>query len=247
MSKLCRLTKLLIILMLFVSAPSYAEENASNPLASVNNVDTRWQYTSADAGDRHDMFIDGAYMIHPKLKLKYELHYNYTDITGSDEHGFEMVVIKPIYFPSQNKLNESWGMKTAIGLDWIIEFNNEDKGIGVGADQFGPFGGLAFSHFESGFVAIPLIQQFISYSGDTDVNTTAARLIALKPFGQGYWGKLDLIVPYDWEGKTWPITSEIQVGYNFNKGFAMYADGLIGIGADRPYDAGIGIGLRFKY
>ncbi len=66
-----------------------AEENASNPLAAVNNVDLRWQFTSADAGDTHDVFVDGAYMLMPKLKLKYELHYNFTDVTGSDENDFE--------------------------------------------------------------------------------------------------------------------------------------------------------------
>ena len=57
-----------------VTGIAAAEENASNPLAAVNNVDLRWQYTSADAGDKHDVFVDGAYMLMPKLKLKYELH-----------------------------------------------------------------------------------------------------------------------------------------------------------------------------
>jgi hypothetical protein len=37
-----------------------AEENASNPLAAVNNVDLSWQFTSADPGDKHDFFVDGA-------------------------------------------------------------------------------------------------------------------------------------------------------------------------------------------
>ncbi len=60
MYKLYKLAKLSVILMLVASATSYVEENASNPLASVNNVDARWQYTPADAGDRHDLFIDDA-------------------------------------------------------------------------------------------------------------------------------------------------------------------------------------------
>ncbi len=93
-----------------VTSMAAAEENASNPLAAVNNVDFRWQFTSADAGDTHDVFIDGAYMVLPELKLKYELHYKFTDVTGSDENDFEKVVIKPIYFPSQTKLNEDWGL-----------------------------------------------------------------------------------------------------------------------------------------
>ncbi len=224
-----------------------AEENASNPLAAVNNVDLRWQFTSSDARDRHDVFIDGAYMLLPVLKLKFELHYNFTDVTGSDENDFEKVVIKPIYFPYQSKLNEDWGIKAAVGFDAIIEFGNEDKGIGVGADQIAPFGGFAFAHLPSGLVLIPLLQHFVSFNGDTDVSQTAARLIALKPFGKGYWVKLDAKVPYDWENELWPITAEIQLGYNLGPSWAIYADGLVGIGHDRPYDAGAGLGLRFKF
>lgn len=233
--------------LMLATSMAAADENASNPLAAVNNVDLRWQYTSADAGDTHDVFIDGAYMVLPKLKLKYELHYKFTDVTGFDEHDFEKLVIKPIYFPFQTKLNENWGLKGAVGFDWIVEFGNEDKGIGVGADQIAPLVGLAFAHLPSRLVLIPLVQHFISYNGDTDVNMTAARLIALKPFGRGYWAKLDAKVPYDWENEQWPASAEIQVGYNLGPSWAVYAEGLVGIGSDRPYDAGVGLGLRFKF
>ena len=230
-----------------VTGMASAEENASNPLAAVNNVDLRWQYTSADAFDRHDVFVDASHMMLPKLKLKYEVHYNFTDVTGSDENDLEKLVIRPIYFPYQSKLNEAWGIKAALGFDWIVEFDNEDKGIGVGADQIAPLVGAAFIQFSSGLVLIPLAQHFASYSGDTDVNMTAARLIVLQPFGEGYWAKLDAKVPYDWENDRWPVSAEIQVGYNFGPSWAIFADGLVGIGNDRPFDAGVGIGLRFKY
>ena len=129
---------------------------------------------------------------------------------------------------------------------WIVDFDNDDKGIGVGADQIAPLVGVAFSKFSSGLVLIPLLQHFVSYNGE-DVNQTSARLIALKPFGKGYWAKLDAKVPYDWENERWPISGEVQVGYNFGPSWALYVDGLIGVGSDRPYDAGIGLGLRFKY
>ncbi len=224
-----------------------AEENASNPLAAVNNVDLRWQFTSADAGDTHDVFVDGAYMVLPELKLKFELHYNFTDVTGSDENDFEKLVIKPIYFPFQTKLNDNWGLRAAVGFDWIVEFDNEDKGIGVGAEQIAPLVGVALSNSSSGLVLIPLAQHFISYNGDTDVSQTSARLIAIKPFGEGYWAKLDAKIPYDWENDEWPVSAEVQVGYNLGPSWAVYAEGLVGIGSDRPYDAGAGIGLRFKF
>ena len=129
-----------------VTGMAAADENASNPLAAVNNVDLRWQYKSADPGDTHDVFIVGAQMVVPVLKLQYELHYKFTDVIGSDENDFEKLVIRPVYFPFQTKLNENWGLKGAVGFDWIIEFGNEDKGIGVGADQFAPLVGFAFAH-----------------------------------------------------------------------------------------------------
>ena len=61
-------------------------ENASNPLAAVNNTDVRVQYFDLDGPERYDFFVvDGAYMLTPKLKFKYELHYWDTDVTGRSE------------------------------------------------------------------------------------------------------------------------------------------------------------------
>ncbi len=233
---------------LTLAAGMASAENASNPLASVSNLDTKMQYTYADPVDRYDAFLDGAQMLMPVLKLKYELHYNFTDATGSEENDFEKLVLKPIYFPSKTKLNEDWGLKTAVGLDWTIEFNNEDKGIGVGADTIAPFVGVALNRAPSGLVLIPLLQHFVSYrSSDTDVSLTSLRLIAIRPFGSGYWGKLDAKIPYDWENENWLPTAEVQLGYNINELLAVFVEALIGIGKDRPYDGGGGLGLRLKY
>jgi hypothetical protein len=38
-------------------------------------------------------------------------------------------------------------------------------------------------------------------SSDTDVSTTSLRLIAIRPFGKGFWGMLDAKIPYDWENE----------------------------------------------
>jgi len=89
---------------MLVLASSHANaENASNPLAAVNNTDLRMQYFDMDGSDRSDYWVDSAYMVTPKLKLKYELHYWNTDVTGSRESGFEEFRLKPIYFPTQGK------------------------------------------------------------------------------------------------------------------------------------------------
>ncbi|WP_147235221.1 hypothetical protein [Ruegeria sp. A3M17] len=92
-----------------------------------------------------------------------------------------------------------------------------------------------------------MVQHFASYNGPTDVSQTAMRLIALQLFGDRYWAKADIKAPYDWENDAWPATAELQIGKNLSPGIALYADVLIGIGTDRPYDQGAGIGLRFNY
>ena len=61
---------------------AYAEENASNPLAAVTNTDLRAQYFDLDGPERRDYYVDGADMLTPNLKLKYELHHWDTDVTG---------------------------------------------------------------------------------------------------------------------------------------------------------------------
>ncbi|AXI45522.1 hypothetical protein C1J03_05420 [Sulfitobacter sp. SK012] len=226
---------------------AYAEENASNPLAAVNSTDLRYQYFDLGGADKQDAFIDGSYMLRPNLKFKYELHYNSTDVTGGRENGFEKVNAKLIYFPSARSLNDTWAVKTAVGLEWIIDLGDTAKGIGTESDQVAPLVGAAFSNKATGLTLLPLVQHFESYNGPTDVSQTALRLIAIQPFAKDWWVKGDLKVPYDWENETWPASAELQVGYNVNDGTAIYADVLIGIGSDRTYDQGIGLGLRFNY
>jgi hypothetical protein len=60
-----------------------AEESAPNPLAAVNNTDIRYKYKKSTGSDLQDISVEGSYMARPDLKLKYELHYNSTDVTGA--------------------------------------------------------------------------------------------------------------------------------------------------------------------
>jgi len=227
---------------------SGSSENASNPLAAVNNTDIRWQYNDSFLGEDaylNEYFIDGAFMFNPKLKFKYELHYWDTNVSGTSESGWESAVAKLIYFPHQGIANSGIKYRIALGVDYIHDLGHTEKGIGLGADQIGPFGGIALA-FDSGLTLIPLLQHFTSING-ADINTTAVRLIAIQPFGTAWWLKVDTKVPYDWENKTVPADVEIQLGKNINSGMAFYADGKFGLGSDRLYDWGFGLGLRFNY
>lgn len=240
----------LISLMLFLPpACSYAQENASNPLAAVDSTDLRSKYMDQGGAYITDASLEGAYMLNPKVKLKYEVHYWTTNMTGTRQSNFESLHLKAIQFPTQGSWG-SWKYKSAIGLEWIKGIGNDDfvlgyKSIGSSSDQLGPFGGLSL--VKGNTVLVPLLQHFVSYDGP-DVKMTAARLIAIQSLANNYWGKLDAVIPVDWENdKAIPATAEAQLGKMFSPSFGVYVDGLVGIGADRPYDWGIGIGVRFNY
>lgn len=57
------------------------------------------------------------------------------------------------------------------------------------------FFGVALG-LRGGTKLIPLVQQFLSYSGE-DVNTTALRLIALQSLPEQMWFKLDAKISED--------------------------------------------------
>jgi len=235
-----------VLLCVSATTGAYGAENASNPLASVNNTDVRLQYYDLGSSDRIDFWAaDGAYMLTPKLKLKYEVHYWSTDVTGSRENELETVHLKPIYFPKQGMIG-SWKYKLAVGAELIMDFGHDDKGIGSGSDQIAPLVGLALVPRE-GTVLIPLVQHFQDFNGK-DLSTTALRLIGLEALPNNNWFKLDAIFRVDWENNNdTPTTVEFQFGKNFSPSFAAYAEGLLGVGGDRSYDWGVGVGIRFNY
>ena len=224
---------------------AYCDENASNPLAAVNNTDIRWQYFDLDGGaEINDFYLDGAFMLNPNLKLKYELHYWESDLSGSSENDWESFHIKPIYFPKQGKIG-AWKYKLAYGAELILDFDNDDKGIGSGSDQIAPLAGVAL--IRGNTVIVPLVQHFMEYSGP-DVNRTAFRLIAIQKLQNKCWFKLDAKLPVDWEhDEDIASTVEVQLGKMYTRAFGLYMDGLVGVGGDKPYDWGVGVGVRFNY
>jgi hypothetical protein len=59
---------------------------------------------------------------------------------------------------------------------------------------------------------------------------------------------IDAKVPVEWENDNEiPATFEAQAGKMFTPSFGTYVDALFGIGGDKPYDWGVGIGARFIY
>jgi len=116
--------------------------------------------------------------------------------------------------------------------------------VGSGADQIAPLAGVAL--VKDDWVIVPLVQHFVEYDGP-ETNQTAIRLIAIRSLPNAYWAKMDFKVPFDWENDLIPVTTEFQVGRMFNSLLGLYGDLMVGLGGDRPYDWGLGVGVRFKY
>ena len=137
-----------------------------------------------------------------------------------------------------------WKYKLAIGTELTVDFGNEDEGIGSGSDQIAPLVGFAF--VKGNTVLVPIVQHYVEYDGP-DVNQTSVRLIAVQSLPNNFWGKLDAKLPFDWENNAVPASAEVQLGKMFNPSFGVYLDGLFGIGNDRPYEVGVGLGIRLTY
>ncbi|MHC5024184.1 MAG: hypothetical protein ACYTGG_09785 [Planctomycetota bacterium] len=207
----------------------------SNPLASVNKLDLIWAVTGADGSNTHDVHAEGAFMLDPKLKLNYEVHYYFTDVTGSSENNWESIRIKPIWFPADVEINDDWTMRVAVGAEYIHSFDNVDEGIGLDSDIAAPLFGLAFAKPSQGLTLIPLVQHLQSFDG-TSVNSTAFRLIGLQALPDGFWLKLDAKVLADWHNDTTPIDGEIEFGRMLSPNVGLFGKGLFGVGSDRPFD-----------
>lgn len=160
-------------------------ENPSNPLSKGKNTDLHGQYFDRrDGSERYDYYIDGAFMASDKLKIKYELHYWDTDVTGRSEQDWESFHLKGIYFPKEGRFGDT-PYRLAVGLELIQSFDNQDKGIGGGSDIISPFVGVALG-VSKDLMIIPLVQHYEEYDGP-NVQLTAARLIGLWKLPNAYW------------------------------------------------------------
>lgn len=222
-------------------------ENASNPLSIVNYTDVRYQYQTGDREDKNRIYIDGALIATPKLKIKYGLSYSQTDRSGEDEADFENLTIRPAYFGFDGNLSEKWYFRSVVGFEWTYDFGNDDKGIGIGSDSIGPLIGVGLANLETGVTAAAILQHTRSYNGSSDINASTLSITGVRQFRKDGWVSSNLVIVRDWEYDAWRPSFSLQAGYNFDKGKAIYIDGMAGVGQDRLFDAGAGIGLRFYY
>ena len=225
--------------------------NASDPTASVNYADLRFQAFDLDGtADRDRFAVEGAYMIAEGHKITYELNYWDTNITGKDESGLESVKLK--YINLQPKmLSSGLKYKLAIGVEVIHDLGEVSDGIGSGTDQIAPLFGAGWSLNDRNFV-ITLVQYFHSFSEDANaqkVRTTGPRLIWIYNIPDiGGWLKVDDKFSIDHENDNHSSNIlEFQLGKMFTPTIGGYIEYLTNTGGIKQYEDGFGVGLRIAF
>ena len=225
---------------------------ASNPTAAVNYQDIRYRYFDLRNGrQKHSFETEGAFVLHPRLKLTNELRGNYTDRGGSWEADVEELKLKAISLTDMMPFGVK--AKFALGLEWLKDLGDFDEGTGTGSDQLAPLVGVGWLPTERDFV-ITLLQYFHSYDESSNaptVRVTGPRLIYIRaiPQIQG-WAKVDYKMAIDHKrSDDFTSTLELQVGTMFNRRIGMYAEFLVGndILDTRAYDFGAGLAVRLMY
>jgi hypothetical protein len=225
--------------------------DASNPTAAVNFQDLRYRFFDLKGGDRHSIETEGSYVFTPRFKVTNELRYMSTDSSGEWENDFEILKIKGIFLTD----GKPFGIKAkyALGLEWLKDLGDFDKGTGSGSDQIAPLVAIGWIPTEMDFI-ITLVQYYHSYDEDDNapkVRRTGPRLIYIRKIPQiGGWFKADYKGQIDHEDSgDYTSTLEFQLGKMFMPRIGAYAEALLGddVLKTSAYDMAFGLGIRFMY
>jgi len=238
--------------------PALAQEKnsgaaASDPTAAVNYQDVRYRYFDLDRGaDKHSFQTEGAYMLHPRLKLTNELRYVNTDRSGKSEQDFEELKIKGIHLTNIKPFGIK--AKLALGAEWLKDLGDFEKGTGSGADSIAPLAGIGWVPDDMNFI-ITLVQYFYSYDTDNardeDVRETAPRLIWIRKLPDiGGWFKADLKMSIDHEdNENFDQVLELQLGKMISPSVGFYGEVFLGddVLDSNAYNYSVGGAVRVMY
>jgi hypothetical protein len=227
--------------------------DASNPTAAVNYQDVRYHYFDLDRGaDKHSFETEGAYMLHPRLKITNELRYVNTDSSGKSEQDFEELKLKGNFLTDIKPFGIK--AKLAIGVEWLKDLGDFEKGTGSGADSIAPLAGIGWIPDDRNFI-ITLVQYFHSYDTDSarqeDVRETTPRLIWIRklPDIDG-WFKADLKMSIDHEDdENFDQLLELQLGKMLSPRVGLYGEVFLGddVLDSNAYNYSVGAAVRFMY
>jgi hypothetical protein len=262
LSRALRQTQLTLAIMLCVGcgtahAEAASGAAASDPTAAVNYQDFRFRYFDLDRGaDKQSFETEGAYMLHPRLKITNELRYVNTDSSGKSEQDFEEFKFKTIFLSNIKPFGIN--AKLALGAEWLKDLGDFEKGTGTGADKVAPLVGIGWVPNDENFI-VTLVQYFYSYDTDDafdgDVRTTNPRLIWIRSLPSfGGWFKADLKMVIDHEDdenfdENFDQTLELQLGKMMTPKWGVFGEIFVGddwLDSD-SYNYAAGVGVRFIY
>ena len=246
------------LLIITVTRPALAQEAASgaaasDPTAAVNYQDVRYRYFDLDQGaDKHSFETEGAYMLHPRFKITNELRYVNTDRSSKSEQDFEELKLKGIHLTAIEPFEIK--AKLALGVEWLKDLGDFDKGTGTGADSIAPLAGIGWVPDDRNFI-ITLVQYFYSYDTDSareeDVRETAPRLIWIRSLPElGGWFKADLKMSIDHEDdENFDQVLELQLGKMVSKSVGFYGEVFLGddVLDSNAYNYAVGGAVRVMY
>jgi hypothetical protein len=218
----------------------------------VKYQDLRYRYFDLDKrGHTHSFETEGAYVFHPRFKVTNELRYVRTDSSGSWETDFEELKLKGNFLTDIMPFGIK--AKLALGVEWLKDLGDFEKGTGSGSDQIAPLAGIGWIPTDLDFI-ITLVQYFHSYDthdGGPKVRKTTPRLIYIRKIPQiGGWFKADYKGEIDHEDdEDYSSTLELQLGKMFTPRIGAYVEGLIGddVFETNAYNKAVGVAIRFMY
>ncbi len=227
--------------------------DASNPTAVVNYQDLRYRYFDLDQGaDKHSFETEGAYMLHPRLKLTNELRYVNTDLSGKSEQDLEELKLKGNFLTDFAPFGIK--AKLALGVEWLKDLGDFEKGTGTGADSIDPLAGIGWIPDNKNFI-ITLVQYFYSYDTDSarevDIRETTPRLIWIRKLPTiAAWFKADLKMSIDHEDdENFDQLLELQLGKMISPREGFYGEFFPGddVLDTNAYNYGVGAAVRVMY
>jgi len=176
-----------------------------------------------------------------KLKVQLTLPLDATDAGGDTVFGFGELSLKFNYRPWINERNA-----LILNLDTFWPTATRDEFMS-GKYVLDP--GLTYAMFfgHGSMIFAPSLQQKISYAGDAereDVNQTQVDLYFVWKPTTTTWLTVDPQLVRNWESDTAFGQLEIEYGRVMSGGMSCYLRPGIGIGADRPLEWNLELGLK---
>jgi hypothetical protein len=175
------------------------------------------------------------------LKVQLSLPLDATDAAGDTAFGFGELSLK---FNYRAWINEKNALIINLDTFWPTATRDEFMSGKYVVDP-----GVTYAMFlkHGEMIFAPSLQQKISYAGDADrddVNQTQVDLYFVWRPNKTNWVTIDPQIVRDWEKDTEFGQLEIEFGRVMFGGMSVYVRPGIGIGADRPLDWNLELGLK---